>query len=66
MHQLTGEALSADAWVYKLQESVGSMVQQEEQDYQQAVQKGPKLKPGQYAAYAFPYLCATLFMLMCT
>lgn len=49
VHQLTGEALSADAWVYKLQESVGSMVQQEEQDYQQAVQKGPKLKPGQPA-----------------
>lgn len=48
VHQLTGEPLSADAWVNKLQESVSSVVQQEEQDYQQAVKMGPKLRPGQW------------------
>lgn len=46
VQQLTGEALTADAWVSKLKESVSSVVQQEEQEYQKAVQKGPKIKPG--------------------
>ena len=43
---LTGEPLSADGWVSKLQESVSSVVQQEEQEYKESVQKGPKVKPG--------------------
>ena len=47
VHQLTGEALTADAWVSKLKESVSSVVQQEEQEYKEAVQKGPKIKPGE-------------------
>lgn len=45
--QLTGEALTADAWVSKLKESVSSVVQQEEKEYQEAVQQGPKIKPGE-------------------
>lgn len=47
VQQLTGEALTADAWVSKLKESVSSVVQQEDKDYQEAVQKGPKIKPGE-------------------
>lgn len=46
VQQLTGEALTADAWVSKLKESVSSVVQQEEQEYKEAVQQGPKIKPG--------------------
>ncbi|KAL3147698.1 hypothetical protein ABBQ32_002443 [Trebouxia sp. C0010 RCD-2024] len=49
VQQLTGEALTADAWVSKLKESVSSVVQQEEQEYKEAVQQGPKIKPGQPA-----------------
>ena len=49
VHSLTGEPLSADAWVRRLQQSVGSVLQQEEHDYQEAVQEGPKIKPGQCA-----------------
>lgn len=48
VHQLTGEALTADAWVSKLKESVSSVVQQEEKEYQEAVQQGPKIKPGKH------------------
>ena len=46
VQQLTGHPLSADAWVAQLQEPVASLLQHEEQDYKDAVQKGPKLKPG--------------------
>lgn len=50
VQQLTAEPLSADAWVSRLNQSVVSVVQQEEQDYLQAVQTGPKIKPGQQAS----------------
>ncbi len=50
VQQLTAEPLSADAWVSRLKQSVDSVVLQEEQDYQQAVQTGPKIKPGQHAS----------------
>lgn len=46
VQQLTGQPLSADAWVAQLQEPIASLLQHEEQDYKNAVQKGPKLKPG--------------------
>ena len=49
VEQLTGQPLTADAWVGKLKESVASVVQQEEKDYQEAVQQGPKIKPGKQA-----------------
>ena len=48
VHQLTGQHLSADAWISKLQQSVESVVQQEELDYKEAVQEGPRIKPGQH------------------
>ncbi len=50
VQQLTAEPLSADAWVSSLKQSVDSVVQQEEQDYLQAIQTGPKIKPGQQAS----------------
>ena len=46
VQQLTGQPLSADAWVEQLKEPVASLLQTEEQDYKQAVQQGPKLKSG--------------------
>ena len=46
VQQLTGQPLTADAWVSKLRESVADVVQQEEKEYEQAVQEGPKIKPG--------------------
>lgn len=49
VHQLTGQPLSADAWVQQLQQPIAALLQEEEQDYKEAVQKGPKLKPGQPA-----------------
>lgn len=48
VHQLTGEALTANAWVSKLKESVSSVLQQEEKEYQEAVRQGPKIKPGEH------------------
>lgn len=49
VHQLTGQPLSADAWVQQLQQPIAALLQEEEQDYQEAVQAGPKLKPGRRA-----------------
>ncbi len=57
VQQLTAEPLSADAWVSRLKQSVDSVVQQEEQDYLQAVQTGPKIKPGQQAS-SWSCICA--------
>lgn len=53
VQQLTGEVLTADAWVSKLKESVTSVVRQEEKDYQEAVQQGPQVKPGE--SYSSPH-----------
>lgn len=46
VQQMTGQPLTADAWVSKLKENVADVVQQEEKEYKEAVQKGPKIKPG--------------------
>lgn len=65
VHQLTGEALSADAWVSMLKQPVSSVVHQEEQEYKEAVQKGPKIKPGQHACPADGHCIMSLSM-FCT
>ena len=59
VQQLTGEALTADAWVSKLKESVTSVVRQEEKDYQEAEQQGPQVKPGE--SYSSPH-CQTVLI----
>lgn len=63
VQQLTGQPLSADAWVEQLQQPIASLLQQEEQDYREAVQQGPKLKPGTIAAYAAE--CRLLTCIFC-
>lgn len=47
VQQLTGQPLTADAWVEQLREPVAALLQQERQDYKEAVQKGPRLKSGE-------------------
>ena len=58
---LTGQPLSADAWVSRLQQSVSSIVQQEEHEYQQAVKQGPKLITGQPGALTL--FCLTFLVI---
>ncbi|MEW5318707.1 MAG: hypothetical protein WDW38_009905 [Sanguina aurantia] len=47
VQKLTGEPLSADAWVNKLSRPLAEVLKQEQADYEEAVTKGPTIKAGE-------------------
>lgn len=47
VERLTGEPLSAEAWVGELKKPVEAMLAEERSDYDEAVKTGPRFKPGE-------------------